>query len=80
MDEVTKFRERLKKIGIEIELKGNAPWIYLDKVNGNKVKPEDWLNANHGHCIAWFPKRHDDEFTLNWYDIELTFNIIRKYR
>ena len=80
MDEVTKFRERLKKIGIEIELKGNAPWIYLESVNGNKVKPEDWLNANHGHCIAWFPKTIHDDFKLNWYDIELTFNIIRKYR
>lgn len=80
MNEVTKFRERLKKIGIEIELKGNAPWIYLESVNGNKVKPEDWLNANQGHCIAWFPVGLDDDFKLNWYDIELTFNIIRKYR
>jgi hypothetical protein len=78
MDEVTKFRERLKKIGIEIELKGNAPWIYLESVNGNKVKPEDY-NANHGYTIAWWPVRlgsvpHLDE------DIKRTFNIIRKYR
>ena len=80
MDEITVFRNRLNKIGIEIELKGNAPWIYLESVNGNKVKPEDWVNANHGYTIGWFPTRFDDEFTLNWHDIKMTFNIIRKYR
>ena len=80
MDEITVFRNRLKKIGIEIELKGNAPWIYLESVNGNKVKPADWVNANHGYTIGWFPARFDDEFTLNWHDIKMTFNIIRKYR
>lgn len=80
MNEVTKFRERLKKIGIELELEGNAPWIYLKSVNGNRIKQEDWVNANHGHTIAWFPKTNDDDFKLNWHDIELTFNIIRKYK
>lgn len=80
MNEVTKFRERLKKIGYEIELEGNVPWIYLKSVNGNKVQPEDWINANHGHCIAWFPKTHNDDFTLNWHDIKLTFELLRKYR
>lgn len=80
MDEITVFRNRLKKIGTEIELKGNAPWIYLESVNGNKVKPEDWVNANLGYTIGWFPLRVDDEFTLNWNDIKITFNIIRKYR
>jgi hypothetical protein len=79
MDEVTKFRERLKKIGIDLELKGNAPWIYLDKVNGNRIQREDY-SANHGYTIAWFPMLHDDEFTLNWHDIKKTFEIIRKYR
>ena len=32
-NEITVFVERLKKIGITIELAGNIPWIYLDKVN-----------------------------------------------
>jgi hypothetical protein len=79
MNEVVKFRERLKKIGIEIELEGNVPWIYLKSVNGNKVEREDWINANHGHCIAWYPKTHQDDFRLNWHDIKLTFKLIRKY-
>ena len=79
MNEVVKFRERLGKIGIEIELEGNVPWIYLKSVNGNRVQPEDWTNANHGHCIAWFPSGPADDFKLNWHDMDLTFKLIRKY-
>jgi hypothetical protein len=36
MNEVQIFINRLKKIGIELELMGNVPWIYLSKVNGNR--------------------------------------------
>ena len=79
MNEVVRFRDRLSKIGIDIELTGNVPWIYLDAVNGNKVKREDWLNANHGYCVAWYPVRDDDEVSLNWHDMNLTFKLIRKY-
>jgi len=35
---ITKFYERLKAIGIDIELSGNYPWIYLTSVNGVRVK------------------------------------------
>jgi hypothetical protein len=79
MNEVVKFRERLKKIGYEIELAGNVPWIYLHSVNGNRVKSVDWVNAGYGHCIAWFPSKHNDDFRLNWHDMDLTFKLIRKY-
>ena len=34
---------RLKKIGIDIEMSGNVPWIYLEKVNGNRIKKEDYF-------------------------------------
>jgi hypothetical protein len=79
MNEVVKFKKRLKKIGYEIELQGNVPWIYLHSVNGNKIKEEDWTNANHGYCIAWYPLYLQDEVQLNWHDIKLTFKLIRKY-
>ena len=46
MNEVEIFINRLKRIGIELELSSNYPWIYLEKVNGNQVLPEDWVNAN----------------------------------
>jgi hypothetical protein len=79
MNEVTKFKERLSKIGYEIELEGNVPWIYLKSVNGNPVKSDDWVNANHGYCIAWYPKTDYEHFKLNWHDMDLTFKLIRKY-
>ena len=77
MDELTVFKNRLEKIGIEIELKGNLPWIYLESVNGNIVKEEDY-NSNHGYTIAWYPIRNDEEIKINS-DIKRTFKIIRKY-
>ena len=79
MNEVVKFKERLKKIGYEIELAGNVPWIYLHSVNGNRVKKVDWINANHGYTIAWYPIRNGDEVKLNWDDIKTTFMLLRKY-
>ena len=38
MDELTVFKNRLEKIGIKITLTANIPWIYLESVNGNKIK------------------------------------------
>jgi len=77
MNVLTILKNRLEKIGIEITLVGNIPWIYLESVNGNRVKYEDY-NSNHGYTIAWYPLREDEEITLN-YDTKRTFKIIRKY-
>lgn len=35
-DKLKVFIERLKKIGINIELVGNYPWIYLHRINKKK--------------------------------------------
>lgn len=35
---IESFVLRLKRIGIEVELLGNYPWVYLTKVNGIKVQ------------------------------------------
>ncbi len=32
-DKLGVFIERLKKIGIEVKLSGNFPWIYLDEIH-----------------------------------------------
>ena len=37
-DKIKIFVERLKKIGIELTLKGNYPWVYIDENCGIKVK------------------------------------------
>jgi len=72
MDKIQIFKNRLSKIGIEINLTGNFPWIYLDTVNGNKVKEK--FMANHGFTIAFLNKQ------LEFTDIKEIFNIIRKYK
>jgi hypothetical protein len=43
------------------------------------VKEEDWINANHGYTIGWYPISVVDEISLNWHDMDLTFKLIRKY-
>ncbi len=47
------FQSRLKKIGIEVELAMNFPWIYLKSVNGKEVKEK--FNAEHGFTAFWAP-------------------------
>ena len=70
------FVKRLKKIGIEIKLSGNFPWIYLDEICGKRVT--ETFQANHGFTVMFLPGRTDSpvsEFT----DIKEIFNLIRKY-
>lgn len=75
-DKITRFVERLKKIGIEVKLTGNYPWVYLDEICGVRVKEK--FQGNHGFTIIFLPVRNDSppsEFT----DITEIFKLIRKY-
>ena len=78
MNEIEVFINRMRKIGIELKLVVNVPWIYLVSVNGNRVREIDY-NANHGYTIAWYPVRLGDEPHLDS-DLNRTFDIIRKYK
>jgi len=49
MTTIKSFVERLQKIGINVTLVGNYPWVYLDTVNGKKVNGT--LHANHGFTV-----------------------------
>jgi len=51
MDKIEIFIKRLKKIGIEIELAGNLPWIYLQRINGKHVTEK--FMAEHGFTLAF---------------------------
>ena len=76
-DKLAVFVERLKKIGIDVKLSGNFPWIYLDEINGIKVTER--FAANHGFTVMFLPGRNDSppsEFT----DIKEIFNLLRKYK
>lgn len=72
-----RFNRRLKAIGINIECFGNYPWIYLDSVNGNKVKEK--FHANHGFTAFWYPLSDHDN-VVEFSDRRKVFEIVRKYR
>jgi hypothetical protein len=75
-DKITVFVERLKKIGIEVKLVGNFPWVYIDEICGKKVT--ETFDGNWGFTLIFLPPRLDSpvsEFT----DITEIFKLIRKY-
>ena len=70
------FVERLKKIGIEVKLSGNFPWVYITEICGKRVTEK--FEGNHGFTLIFLPGRNDSppsDFT----DIGETFKLIRKY-
>ena len=75
-DKLYVFVKRLKKIGIDVKLSGNFPWIYLHEICGKRVT--ETFQANHGFTVMFLPGRNDSppsEFT----DITEIFKLIRKY-
>ena len=76
MNKIDTFMRRMGKIGIDIELSLNYPWIYITRINGKRVT-ELWM-ANHGFTLAFMPIREDQE--LQFTDITKIFDLIRKYR
>ncbi len=74
MTTIPSFANRLKKIGIIIELLGNFPWVYLDSVNGIKVKER--YKADHGFTVFMQSIRMDQNDQMM--DITLIFKKIRQ--
>lgn len=74
MTSLESFVNRLNKIGIKIELIGNYPWIYLDKING--VKVTGTYLGNHGFTVFFYsiPVRDPPKIT----DISVIFKKIRE--
>lgn len=70
------FMSRMNKIGIKLELIGNYPWIYIDKINGKKVTEK--FEGNHGFTIAFTPIKFGQPMELT--DTKEIFNLIRKYK
>ena len=66
---------RMSKIGIELKLSMNYPWIYLDYVNGTRVTER--FMSKHGFTIAFMPIRLNQE--LQFTDLKEIFNLIKKY-
>ncbi len=74
-DKLTVFVDRMKRIGIDIELFSNIPWIYINSINGKRVT--EIFEANHGFTIAFLPVRADQELAFT--DITEIFKLVRKY-
>ena len=67
---------RMKKLGIKLEMGGNFPWIYLEKINSKKVTEK--FQGNHGFTVAWMPIKFDDP-KVKLSNITEIFKLIRKY-
>ena len=76
MEKIDTFIRRLKNIGIDIELMGNVPWIYIYSVNGHRVV--ETFKGEHGFTIAFYPIRAGQEIVFT--DLPKIFDLIRKYK
>lgn len=77
MTTIKSFHNRLAKIGINITLIGNYPWIYLDTINGKRVKEK--FEGNHGFTAFFLSIRRDDPQEHKITDVSEIFKLIRKY-
>jgi len=76
MIEFDVFCNRMKRIGVDLEFGGNYPWIYIDKINGNKVKEK--FQSEHGFVVAYYPRKIGEKFKLK--HKEELIELIRKYK
>jgi len=66
------FLTRLKNIGISLELFGNYPWMYINTINGKKVKEK--YNSDYGFVLGY----GRDNFKFE--DLKEIFKLLRKYK
>lgn len=74
---LARFIDRLNKIGINVMLGGNYPWIYIDIINGKRVI--ETFEANHGFTVAFLKQKANENDDVNFTDISEIFKLIRKY-
>ena len=74
IDLVSSFVSKLKRIGTEVELFGNYPWIYLDTVNGKKVKER--FMGNHGFTAFFLSNDPQSKYTFS--DSDKVFAKVRE--
>jgi len=75
MDKLDVFMKRMKKLGIDLRLASNFPWIYITHINGMAVKER--FKADHGFTIGFIPIRPGQSFKFS--DIGEIFALIRSY-
>lgn len=68
------FVDRLKKIGINVKLFANYPWVYLQEVNGKKV--EEKFQGNHGFTAFFLTNNPENSYKIT--DTKVVFKKIRE--
>lgn len=74
IDHIDAFGRRLKKLGIQVELVANYPWIYLDKVNGETVKGK--YLGNHGFTAFFLTNDKNMPYKIT--DTKIVFAKVRE--
>lgn len=75
MEKLETLLHRLASIGINLELHSNYPWMYIDKINGEKIF--ETFQSEYGFVIGYYPIKIDQEFKFT--NLKEIFNLIRKY-
>lgn len=60
---IERFVNRLHKIGIDVELVANYPWIYIDRVNG--VQVTEPFRAEHGFTAFFAPVKPGQRYRFS---------------
>lgn len=74
-DVLEAFQDRMLKLGINVELVGNYPWVYIESINGKRVT--ETFRSDHGFTIAFIPIRLGQKLEIT--DISEVMNLVRKY-
>jgi hypothetical protein len=72
---IERFVRRLDRIGIDVQLSANCPWVYLDSVNGIEVT--ELFMANHGFTAFWLPVNVGQDIVFS--DRRKVFAKVREY-
>ena len=72
---IERFVCRLDRIGIDVQLSANAPWVYLDSVNGIEVT--ELFKAEHGFTAFWLPVNVGQDIVFS--DRRVVFAKVREY-
>lgn len=70
------FVNRMNKIGINVKLICNFPWIYIIEINGKKINEK--FQSDYGFTVSFLPIRNTQNITFT--DISEIFKLIRKYK
>lgn len=75
MEKLISFIRKMDKIGIKLTFSSNYPWVYLDTINGKKVK--ETYHSEHGYLIGYSPIKVNQHFEFD--DLHNLIELIRIY-